>query len=85
MRSPLLIEMMLACHCSKYPPAAVSFDWDSKPAKDALKFLRDNELIQGEKAKTGDFYRPTEKGRAWVEGIISTPLPVCQWEIPRTT
>jgi len=74
-RSPLLIEIMLACHCRPNPAEALGPTWGTETAAAIRTWLIDNELID-----PGTF-RATEKGEAWVKFICDTPLPTLKWEM----
>lgn len=83
-KSPLTIEMMLHAYCSAAP-------WPRKDAPACVEvhsWLRVYELIEDE-ATTSDWkwdgmMKATEKGRAWVHLICSTPVPIQTWVDPRT-
>jgi hypothetical protein len=74
-RSPLLIEIMLACHCRPNPAEALGPTWETETAAEIRSWLIDNDLID-----PGTF-RSTEKGAAWVKFICETPLPTLKWEM----
>lgn len=74
-RSPLLIETMLVCHCMADPADHYGSRWNSVPAQQARVWLIANELIDAETL------RSTEKGAAWVKFICDTPLPKLKWEM----
>jgi hypothetical protein len=68
---------MLVCQYSAKP--SLHYDdvrWNSKPMRDALAWLIAHECIEPET------YKATDRGKAWVEHICATPLPVKQWMRP---
>jgi hypothetical protein len=68
--SPLKIQIMLACHLSSALEQWLPSQILSSPAGLAATHeLFDEGLID-------EFQMPTDKGRAWVEFICATPLPV---------
>jgi hypothetical protein len=75
-RAPITITFMLACHTSPEPAQRLGVDhWDSPIGREVRQWLIDNDLIDHDN-------RSTPKGRAWVEFIINTPLPVATWVLP---
>lgn len=77
--SPLQIIIMLTCYYSPEPASEVGVErWHSKAADDIREQLRKDGLID-------DFNAVTERGRAWVEYICRTPLPVQSWILPERT
>lgn len=73
---PIKIQFMLACYISGVPEAIVwDGGWNSIAGMETRKWLRDQELITNDNVAT-------EKGIAWVMGILSTPLPVAEWRVP---
>jgi hypothetical protein len=74
-RSPLLIEIMLSCHCRPNPAEALGPIWGTEVASEIRDWLVKNDLI--DRAT----FRSTEKGEAWVRFICETPLPTLKWEI----
>lgn len=74
--SPLMINIMLACHVS-HDAAANLGDrvWNSEASQVARAWLLSQGLIDPHN-------RSTERGRVWVEHICSTPPPVQVWVRP---
>ena len=52
--------------------------------QDALKNLIKKELLTVEKGEKKGIYHSTERGKIWLEMILSTPLPIMKWSDPRT-
>lgn len=76
MLTPLTIEIMLQCYCSPNPTANISERiWNSPAAKETREWLLSERLIDLED-------RATDRGRAWVDFICSTPLPEMKWVMP---
>lgn len=76
MRSPLLIELMLVCYYSPDAPGHFGQEqWNAPATREALDWLQANELVRPDLRATG-------RGKAWIEYIINTPLPVPRWELP---
>jgi hypothetical protein len=77
--APITINFMLACYTSASPPAQLSEgQWNSPSGQEARAWLRDNGLVDNS-------YNATERGKAWVQFICSTPLPVAVWTLPART
>lgn len=74
-RSPLLITIMLACHVSPKPYELVGAPWGSDAGHKFRRLLQEHGLIDAN-------YNSTPKGRAWVQYIINTPLPIATWSMP---
>lgn len=75
--SPLTLHTALVCYWSADPVAHLE-DFRRAGAgtyEDGLAWLRKNNLI-------GDDNCMTDKGRAWIEHMLVTPLPVQSWHIP---
>ena len=75
--TPLLIELMLHCYTSPNP--RLRYDdaqWNNAPLRDAREWLISRDCIEP------DTHRATDRGKAWVEHICETPLPVKQWMRP---
>ncbi|MDH7796375.1 DNA-binding PadR family transcriptional regulator [Beijerinckia sp. GAS462] len=78
MASPVCIETMLFYYYSaaEHPRANTS------SVINTTSNLRDEGMIEPEMFEGKIVFRPTEKGRAWVEALCSVPFPVAQWVIP---
>jgi hypothetical protein len=76
--SPLAINIMLACYVYPDPAKEVGQTWFSHAGSEIRAWLIENDLIQD-----GDMFRATERGKAWVEFICATPVPVAQWRLPQ--
>lgn len=73
---PLTIQIMLAHYVSPTPSGVVGEHvYKSMAGTETANLLLDAGLIE----ENGEV---TEKGKAWVEMICSTPLPVCKWVKP---
>lgn len=79
--TPLQLEVLLHTYYSpsRYPRM-------SGPAKEAIDLFVDCGIFfevaeQAEVNYSG--LSVTEKGKAWVEAILSVPMPVQKWEIPK--
>ena len=76
MLAPIHIKFMLACHCSGDPENTLgSAHWNSSAGHDTKQWLIENDLID-------ENNRSTPRGRAWVQFICQTPLPVATWTLP---
>ena len=74
--SPLQIIIMLICYYSPKPVSEIDVSrWHSQAADEIREQLRRDGLID-------DSNRATERGRAWVDYICRTPLPVQSWILP---
>lgn len=66
---PINVNFMLACYVSPEPGGVIwPGGWDSPAGKDTRDWLLRNGLIASD-------YSPTERGKKWVEALLSTPLP----------
>jgi hypothetical protein len=72
---PLCIEIMLACYYSTSPEEVFGRRWNLQVIQDFRRWLIQNDLI------TED-HEATDRGRAWVDYICRTPLPVQTWSLP---
>jgi hypothetical protein len=81
-RCPLLIEILIACHC-RYD---LREHYIGRPGGSDMPRLF-KELLAAELVTENE--RLTEKGVIWLREIIATPLPVpvttttTTWEVPR--
>ena len=74
--SPLTIEFMLQCYCSNNPAANLGeHRWNSDAGKEVRAWLYAQGLVHVDE-------RPTDRGKAWVHFICSTPLPQKKWIMP---
>lgn len=74
--APITIKIMLACHCSAAPELQLGAEqWNSFAGLEARTWLLESGLIDSDN-------RSTPKGKAWVQFICSTPLPVATWALP---
>lgn len=75
-RAPITIKIMLACYVGPDAEREVGIDvWNSEAGRESRFWLEQNGLIDKNE-------RATEKGRAWVDFIVNTPLPVSVWVLP---
>lgn len=76
--SPLEIELLFHCYVSpeRFPrigaPAVV----------EALLRFKVDGILQNRGPDTDLLFEVTEKGKAWIEMILSTPYPVSVWMSP---
>lgn len=82
--TPLEIDIILWYHTR-----AVDYrdgDLSAPAVREAVDRFRDVDGLLELRPPTGsgDFrtYRLTERGQAYVDALIMTPLPICQWVIP---
>lgn len=84
--APIHITFMLACHCSPDPEENLGHaHWNSPAGYSTREWLVNNELLEPiytDPTAPGNKYTVTDRGRAWVEFICSTPLPVIEWRLP---
>ena len=67
---------MLACYVSPLNIGNHALgEWNSPAGITSRRWLYENGLIDGDE-------RATDKGRAWVNHICATPLPVGSWVLP---
>lgn len=79
--TPLALEM-LCYFCTRAVPEADPFpNIHREPQQEIVKWFLDAEVIR----TTGHKDKPeaTDKGRAWLELILQTPMPVQRWADPR--
>ena len=77
-RSPLLIDVMLYHYSSPVP-----YHTDSSAYQAAMNDLQSEGLLTCDD-NDPNLIRSTEKGRMWVQMIVSTPLPDPAWIHPTT-
>jgi hypothetical protein len=76
--APLLLQIFLAIYVSPQPDRMIGEDtWNSSAGERFRLWLEKNDLINEAHADL------TDKGRAWLKAILSVPLPVATWEIPK--
>ena len=68
-RSPMLIEMMLACYWSPDVREHFGKRWNSDMMQEAYEALVEAGLVHMTPPE------PTPRGLKWVEAILATPLP----------
>lgn len=74
--APITINFMLACYCSREPWVNIGkAQWDSICGIETRSFLCSEGLL-------GENYEPTPRGKAWIDMILSTPLPIMKWVRP---
>jgi len=84
--TPLQIEILLWYH-SRMTDFREG-DFSAPAVRAAIDAFRDEtkliETIPREKLATNVnyTYRLTDRGRAYVDALMTLPLPVCRWEIP---
>jgi hypothetical protein len=80
--SPARLQYLLHCYCIRSP-------YDQYLEKDWHEFLLSEKVIEPDDNQpfTGEpmIFRTTEKGKFWVEAILSVPMPISRWEIPDLT
>lgn len=75
--APIYIKFMLACYVGTNPHEQLGERcWNSSAGNDVRDYLQFHGLIDGEN-------RPTDRGKAWVDFICSTPLPEVSWTLPK--
>lgn len=74
--SPLAVRIMLACYYSPDPAREVGVPWASQAGTEIRTWLLNEGLI------ANDTSLATERGKAWVEFLLQTPLPVAKWTLP---
>lgn len=74
--SPVQLEFLLWCHYSPERHSRVHVG----PIQEFVRFaVREGIITQDSKNPKDDVYQTTEKGKAWIEDILSTPLPIQKW------
>ena len=73
--SPFCIKMMIACCVTPEPAEYFGNGWDSQAGEECRTWLKECDLIT-------DDHQATERGKAWVDFICSTPLPQQVWILP---
>ena len=74
--APCYIQFILACHVSGDPEKHLGVDyWGSPTGKTVRQWMVDNNFVDSN-------WQTTERGRAFVEFICETPLPICKWVRP---
>ena len=83
-KAPLYLNILLHYYSMACPYAEQDEAHRTSPSVSKFhKDLIDDGLIeQGNENFPEMGYRVTEKGRAWVDHILSTPLPEQRWEVP---
>lgn len=74
MVNALTIKIALACYTSSRPNEEIGTPWGTVPGQEARKWLYLNGIID-----SGDFPTITDKGRSWIERMMSTPMPTQKW------
>lgn len=75
---PLNLEILLHCHYSPVP-----HENSHAPAvAEGISYLHRNCMI---KPVTGEqnVYQTTDKGKTYIEHLMTIPFPVQKWEIPQ--
>lgn len=74
--APCHIQFLLACHVSGNPPKYLGIDyWNSSTGETVRRWLVENNLVDHN-------YEITDRGRAYIEFICETPMPICKWVRP---
>jgi hypothetical protein len=78
--SPSDLEVLVHCHaCVGVHPRI-----DAPAVRDAIERFRSADIIEEcSHPRRGEFYT-TDKGKAWLEIILRTPMPTKAWIDPRT-
>lgn len=80
--TPLHIEILLWYHCRAEPFAIREPEHArSTVVRDFRASLMKDNLIY-ESSTSGSGYTLTDRGKAFIEFILDTPLPVCKWVRP---
>ncbi|MAU21062.1 MAG: hypothetical protein CMH13_11080 [Martelella sp.] len=79
MVSPLTVMIMLACRSTVDPAHLLGNSvWNSKAAFEARSNLEAVNLLE----EHIEGWRITDRGNAWIDRILATPLPVAVWTVP---
>ena len=80
--TPLALEILLwySLHAAEAGPFE---NYHLQPQQDVIKWFLSADILRHEEADPPNFYRPTERGRAFLALILSTPLPKASWVDPR--
>jgi len=79
--TPLELTVLIAVHCSPSCPESYFGNprtWASEPAESAKIWFMGLGIFEH---STG-FYRVTDKGRAWIDFILNTPVPETKFVMP---
>lgn len=79
---PIVIEYMLACYYSPTPGEEVGYSWSRPIGAEVRAWLLSNKLITAPPGPPWETYEVTDKGKAWVDMLCATPLPVALWGPP---
>lgn len=83
MRSPpMKISMMLHFYAIVTPYAEHHPTGNSEAYHEFVRDLLKEDMIKPD-STSGSGYKATDKGRAWVDMICSTPHPVLAWVCPK--
>lgn len=78
--SPFKMDVLMHYYCMAVPHPKVM----SKGVQEYIHDLvEDGVMIMDEESGTG--FRMTEKGYAWIQMILDTPMPISVWTDPRQT
>ena len=77
--SPLEAKLLIHCYCLVEPVP----DHQAKATQEALERLRAEGMLVGDSEIQSLGYKTTSKGDAWVEEVLTTPIPTQTWEIKR--
>jgi hypothetical protein len=79
--TPLAVEMLI-WFCTRAVPDCQPFpNIERDPQQEIIRWMLDADVIR----TSGHSNKPmaTEKGRAWLELICATPMPIHKWADPR--
>lgn len=74
--SPLHIKILLHYHSIAEP-----WPSETETLTDYIKELCVFDLLKEDQTKSG--YSTTARGNAYIDAILSMPLPIQRWEIPK--
>jgi DNA-binding PadR family transcriptional regulator len=78
--SPSDLEVLIHCHAV----AGVHPRFDAPAVRDAIYRFRSDGIIEEHSLPCRNEFYTTEKGKAWLEMILRTPMPTEAWIDPRT-
>lgn len=67
--APIVVNFLIECATCASPGANIwPGGWDSPAGQQTRAFLQNNGLVDSD-------YAPTARGRAWLDAILSVPMP----------
>jgi hypothetical protein len=68
--APIVINFLIECATTQTPGVNIwPGGWDSPAGQQTREFLQNNGLVDAD-------YAPTARARAWLDAILSVPMPV---------